>query len=42
MWPSTTETIVGFVLLVAGLAAIFTGSPWVGFTLVVLAVFILS
>ena len=36
------ETIVGFILLVAGLGAIFTGSPWVDFALVMLAVFVLG
>lgn len=39
---STTETIAGFILLAAGLGAIFTGSPWVGFALVMLAVFVLG
>ena len=39
---STTQTVVGFVLLAAGLGAIFTGSPWVGFALVMLAIFVLG
>jgi hypothetical protein len=39
---STTATVVGFVLLAAGLGAIFTGSPWVGFALVMLAIFVLG
>lgn len=42
MWWSATQFTVGFVLLGAGLAAIFTGSPWVGFALVILAVFVLG
>jgi len=39
---STTQTVVGFVLLAAGLGAIFTGSPWVGFTLAAIAALMLA
>lgn len=34
------EIVVGGILLAAGLAAIFTGSPWVGSFLVVVAIFV--
>lgn len=36
------EVIVGAILLVAGIGAVFTGSPWAGAFLVILAVFVLG
>lgn len=34
------EIVVGGILLAAGLAAIFTGSPWSGMVLVAMALFV--
>jgi hypothetical protein len=42
MMRGWVEIVFGFVLLAGGLAAIFTGSPWAGFFLVILAFFIFA
>lgn len=36
------DYIIGGVVAVSGLVLIFTGSPWVGFALVVLGLFVMG